>query len=84
MKLSTLTTIFATLIGIVLLGYNTYWYLILWRDISSFIAFALISVGLIVLVNILNVFYQRIVKMQKTIDYFEDKLLDEYPKLKGK
>lgn len=81
MKLSTLATLFATLIGVVLLGYDTYWYLIAHTDISQFIAFALISVGLIFLANVLNIFYQRIVKMQKTIEYFEDNLLDIYPEL---
>jgi hypothetical protein len=81
MKLSNLATLFASLLGIVLLGYDTYWYLITHYDPSQFIAFAIMSVGLIALANILNVFYQRIVKMQKTIEYFEDNLLDTYPQL---
>jgi predicted alpha-1,6-mannanase (GH76 family) len=81
MKLSTLITLFATLIGLAILGYDTYWYLITWRDPSQFIAFACVGLGIILLANILNIFYQRISKMQKTIDYFEDNLLDRYPEL---
>lgn len=83
MKLSTLTTLLSTIIGIILLGYDTYWYLIIHKDPSQFIAFGIISVGIIALANILNIFYQRLTKMEKTIDYFEENLLERYPKLKG-
>jgi len=82
MKLSNLITLFATLVGILLLGYDTYWYLVSHHDPSQFVAFALISLGLILLANILNIFYQRLVKMEKEIDYFEDNLLERYPQLK--
>lgn len=81
--LSNLTATLGVVAGCLIVGYDTDWYLIAHHDPSQFIAFAIAGFGLITLSIILNAFYQRIVKMQKTIDYFEDNLLDRFPELKG-
>lgn len=82
MKLSDLVTLFATIMGVAAIGYDTYWYLLKHNDPSQFIGFALIGVLLVFLVNVLNVFWQKIAKLQKNQEYFEDKFLDNNPRLR--
>lgn len=72
---------FGVVCSIALLIYDTLWYLILHKDPSQFIAFALIGVGLCALSLILYIFYEKISLMKKTIEYFEDNLLDRFPEL---
>ena len=70
---------------LILLPFNVYWYLVLYKDVSSFLAFASLAVSFIiigVLMFFISDIENKLKKCQNKIEYFEEKLLDKYPELK--
>jgi amino acid permease len=82
MGLQKITSIFSCIFGFLIMLLSAYWYLISHKDISQFLAFGVIGFMLIYIGTIIFDNDKRIEKMQKAIDYFEDNLLDKFPKLK--
>lgn len=73
--------------ALMLLPFNVYWYLVRYNDISSFLSFSCVAICFII-IGILLFFMSglesKVNKFKKEIEYFEEKLLDTFPRLRGR
>jgi len=65
-------------ISIFLIGFSSYWYLYLWKDVSQFFAFS----GIGFTIFVICLFWHLLSKFEQRLEYFEDNLLNRFPELK--
>lgn len=73
--------------GIFLIIFAGYWYMVKYQDMSQFIAFACLGFCFIIItILVLEIasLERKLGKFEKEIEYFEDKLLEKFPKLARK
>jgi hypothetical protein len=67
---------FAIAVSIILLGFDTYWYMFHWHDISSFLGFSLTSLLGIAIGIIFIDLERKVDRLAGNLEYVENKTLE--------